>query len=32
VVAWDFKRYDPLLSHMKRMNSHVYGLAGFYEK
>ena len=32
VVAWDFKRYDPLLAHMKRMNSHVYGLSGFYEK
>ena len=32
VVSWDFKRYDPLLAHMKRMNSHVYGLSGFYEK
>jgi hypothetical protein len=30
VVAWDFKRYGPLLAHMERMNSCAYGLAGFY--
>jgi hypothetical protein len=30
MVAWDFKRYEPLLDHMKQINSCVYGLTEFY--